>query len=325
MKKTLLALAVLAAGSAQAGFEVYNKDGVTVNMGGDIEVVYLKGTEKDSELKQEIQDADLNFDVRYAVNDDLQFGGYWEFTDVAQTEGDAYVALYTNSMGSFKIGRTCAALDDAGIGSDYQYGIQSFFSNDSEFCGDEMIRYDIDTGKFYATAAVLQDKQGKGPIGTDGSYFDAKAGYRVADFDFTAFFGKADLQGTTTTDVEAVDAATGVVTTTRTTTKLDSDESLLGLEGRYAGIKDVELAAAYYTLDSDGTDVDTIALAATYTMDKLVLAAGYSTTDAATDRADYYINAGYGIAPSTTAYVEVAGTDLDDSEMAFAMGVKAAF
>ena len=41
MKKTLLALAVMtAAGSANAAIEIYNQDGVSVGLKGDIEVVY---------------------------------------------------------------------------------------------------------------------------------------------------------------------------------------------------------------------------------------------------------------------------------------------
>ncbi|HAS6348342.1 TPA: porin [Vibrio vulnificus] len=313
MKKTLVALAVMAfAGSANAGIEIFNKDGVSVNLKGDIEVVYVKGTAKDSELTQEIQDADFGFDVRYAVNDDLQFGGYWEFdgaskdvtlgNDSITKVGDAYVALYSKSLGSFKFGRTCGALDDAGIGSDYQFGVNAFFQNDSDFCGDEAIRYDIDKGNFYATAAIIQDKKDKNKLGVDGSYFDAKAGYRVADFDFTAYFGSADLA------------------------KTAQEETLLGLEGRFAGIENVELAVAYYKLDGDITETDTIALTATYSLDKLKLAAGFSTTDAgADDVANYYVNAGYGIAPSTTAYVELGGNDADNSELGLAFGVKASF
>jgi predicted porin len=80
MKKTLVALAVLAAGSAQAGIELYNQDKVTVSMTGDVEVVYLKKTDEGADFVQEIQDADFGFDTRYAVNDDLQIGAYWEFS-----------------------------------------------------------------------------------------------------------------------------------------------------------------------------------------------------------------------------------------------------
>ncbi|POF51169.1 porin, partial [Vibrio vulnificus] len=156
MKKTLVALAVMAfAGSANAGFELYKKDAVSVTMGGDIEVRYVKDKAKDSEMKQQIHDADVSFDVRYAVNDEVQFGGFWEFQDTGSTNGDAYVAAYAGAH-TFKVGRLCSVLDDAGIGSDYVFGLDAFFNGTDQFCGEETMRYDFDSADFYASAAIRQ-------------------------------------------------------------------------------------------------------------------------------------------------------------------------
>ncbi|MCG9648733.1 porin [Vibrio brasiliensis] len=334
MKKTLVALSVLAAASAQAGFEIYNQDGVTVNMGGDIEVRYVKAVTKDANPAQQIHDADLDFDVRYAVSDSLQVGGFWQFTDVGQTEGDAYVALYGDSFGSVKVGRLCTNLDDAGIGSDYVLGITSFFEDAELYCTDEVVRWDMDKGNFYASAALAQDMNGNNSDLQDSSTFvDAKAGYRVADFDFTAFYG----QGSTSSAIEA---------------------TLWSAQVRYNGIENLALAAAYYDLSGkpkaggSKTDTDTIALAATYTIDKVVLAAGYSMSDANSaiysgtdtdgntvnqkDEDAWYVNAGYTIAPNTTIYAEVGSNDgytetatnsgvYTKNETGYAVGVKAFF
>ncbi|GAK84389.1 porin-like protein H precursor [Vibrio ponticus] len=117
MKKTLVALSVLAAATSAQAIELYNQDGVTVGLHGDIEVVYMN-TVNDSSMKQEIQDADFGFDVRYAINDEFTFGGYWEFdgskhTNAEETKnGDTYVALYSKTYGSIKFGRLCTAVDD---------------------------------------------------------------------------------------------------------------------------------------------------------------------------------------------------------------------
>ncbi|MEH0666263.1 porin [Vibrio scophthalmi] len=354
MKKTLVALAVLAAGSAQAGIEVYNQDGVTVNLKGDIEVVYVKDTAKDSEFTQEIQDADFGFDVRYAVNDEVSFGGYWEFDgatgDVTKGKsssadvGDAYVALYTKSYGSIKFGRTCGALDDAGIASDYQFGVTSFFSNDSSFCGDEMVRYDFDNGAFYATLSLAQDEKNVDRMGADGSYFDGKLGYRVADFDFTAYFAQADLGAQSASSewrkYTAEELADGKVTSVTgeygivsIDGKAQTDESLYGLEARFSGVENLNLGVAYYAVSVDPAgaskvDSNVIALGVDYTIESVTLAAGYSTIDSDTKTAEYdswFVNAGYGFAPNTTAYVEVGGNDKDNSETGVAVGVKASF
>ncbi|MDE1223997.1 porin [Vibrio aestuarianus] len=327
MKKTLLALAVMAAaGSAQAGIEVYNNEGVTVNLKGDIEVVYVQAIADNSEFKQEIQDADFGFDVRYAINDDLQFGGYWEFdgasSDVTKGSstsanvGDVYVALYSQSMGSIKVGRTCGMLDDAGVANDYQFGITSFFNNSSSFCTDEMIRYDIDKGNIYAGASYAQDKNENTLMGKDGNYFDAKIGGRVAGFDIRAYFAAAELKKST-----------------------EVDETLWALEAVYSGVENLNVGIGYYALNHDiqggaDKDSDSLALGVDYTIEKTTLSVGYSLSDedgAADKTNSWFVNAGYALAPNTTAYVEVGGNDAkdkttgQDTDTGVALGVKASF
>ena len=313
MKKTLLALSVFAAATSAQAFELYNQDGVTVDMGGDIEVVYMQGLQKGDDFQQEIQDADVKFDVRYAMTDSVQFGAFFELQDTGTKPGDTYVAVYTETMGSLKVGQLCTALDDAGIGADYQYGMTTFFggADGREFCLDEAVRYDIDTGSFYATVAMAQDKtnfnggDANAPaIGKNALYIDTRMGYRVADFDFTV------LGGTTETDAKKT-------------------ETLLGAEVRYAGVENLSLAAAYYSMDYDKETSNTVALAAEYQLDVVALAAGYSfsSSDVKTteDLNTWYVNAGYPIAPNTTAYVEVGGDDKENNQTGLAIGVKAEF
>ncbi|MBA5762560.1 porin [Vibrio sp. 404] len=322
MKKTLVALSVLAAATSAQAIELYNQDGVTVNMHGDIEVVYKNEVNRSS-MQQEIQDADFGFDVRYAINDEFSFGAYWEFdgsedTNAKITEnGDTYVAVYSQSYGSIKFGRLCTAVDDMGIGSDYQYGIKTYLDNTTNECADEGVRYDYDNGTFYATLGLIQDKVGMTELdggvvvqkpASDTEYFDGKLGYRVADFDFTAFYSNTN-----------VEVAKG-------------DHTGYGLEARFAGIESVNLAAAYYATssDTDNEDNNVVAFAADYTMDKWVFAAGYSIgdhDDNAKDQDNWFLNAGYGIAPNTTVYAEIGGEEKDnvDTDTALAIGVKAEF
>ncbi|MEC7941520.1 MAG: porin, partial [Pseudomonadota bacterium] len=141
MKKTLLALAVMtAAGSAQA-IELYNQDGVSVNLTGDVEIRYKQAIGDNQDLKQEIDDADFGFDTRYDVNNDLQIGAYLEFSgdnnDRAtgnSSVGNVYFGFYHNEFGTLKVGKLDTQLDDAGIGSDYLFGVSSFFK-DADFGG----------------------------------------------------------------------------------------------------------------------------------------------------------------------------------------------
>jgi predicted porin len=365
MKKTLVALAVLAAaGSAQA-IELYNADKVTVNMTGDVEVVYKKGLNDGAELKQEIQDADFGFDTRYAMNDDLQVGAFWEFkgADTANAKGaqvgDVYMGLYSKSVGSIKFGKQATALDDAGIGGDYQFGISSFFQNGTPFAGHEVVKYELDQGTFYGTIAYMQDKNGYNGLGTDGNFFDLKLGGRVADFDITGFFGQAKIKKPVSYTAGAFDSETGNTAAATRNAAKDNKETIYALEVRYAGLENTNLAVGYYgnnqDKNEDGVDAgspkaQTFALSADYTLNAWTFAAGASNTkinddfraavgtDVKDNFTSWYVNAGYALAPSTTAYAEVGGNNfygttpsgsyseaLGKSQTGFAVGIKAEF
>ncbi|CCO48328.1 putative OMPH_PHOPR Porin-like protein H [Vibrio nigripulchritudo SOn1] len=321
MKKTLVALAVMAvAGSANAGIELYNKDGITVNMKGDVEVRYKKAKTKDAELQQEIDDADFGFDTRYAVNDATQVGFYWEFSaienDRADTGkadyGDVYVGFYNDQLGTLKVGKLATQLDDAGVGSDHLFGVNSFVDA-ADVAGDEAIRYDLDKGDFYFGFGLMQDKHNNKGLGEDGSLVDLKVGYRgLKDFDFTGFFGQAKFKGHATKD----------------------KQSLAALEARYSGIENVGLEAGFYSVSStpltgDKNTDNTFALAADYAMNDWTFAGGFSSTQYDAEGKDnlntWFVNAGYGIAPSTTAYVEIGGDNDDANEVGYGVGIKASF
>lgn len=336
MKKTLVALSVIMAATSAQAIELYNQDGASVNMGGDIEVRYVKDTEKDSEFKQEVDDSDLNFDIRYAVNDQFSVGGYWELNDLATKDGsggDAYVSFISADMGTLKVGKTATQLDDAGIGSDFLFGVQSFVET-ADFSGDEVVRYDLDKGDFYFGLAFMQDKANADKLGKDGSLADFKAGFRVADFDFSAFYGIAKLRGSETKDEVTVDDVTGVVTTTRTTTDLDAEQSIGALQVTFGGIENLNLEAGYYRAEFDAKGADeeeasTFAFAADYSMGDVSFAGGVSSTSYShsnlTDHTDWFVNTGYSLAPNTTVYAEVGGNDKKDSETGFGVGIKASF
>jgi predicted porin len=331
MKKTLLALAVLAAaGSAQAGIEIYNNEGVTVNLKGDIEITYQNSTSSAS-MSQQIEDADFGFDVRYAINDQVSFGAMWEFngSDSNNEEwtknGDNWVALFTKDYGSIKLGRLCTAIDDIGIGNDYQFGINKFFSKDTFECQDEAGRYDYDNGTFYVTLGYVQNKL-NGKVGKDnandiavnqgseGDYIDGYVGARFVGFDVKAIAANYD------NDLEAA---------------ANIKNTLLGLEAAYGGVENLNLSVAYYSVDRTNKGVNednhTWALAADYTMAKWNVGAGYSDSSSDlvnSDASRWFVNAGYALAPSTTAYVEFAGVDSDktlNNDNLAAVGVKASF
>ncbi|WP_162063683.1 porin [Vibrio taketomensis] len=331
-EKTLVALSILAAATSAQAIELYNQDGVTVDIHGDIEVTY-QNSFSDSSMSQQIEDADFGFDVRYALNDDLQFGGYWAFdgsesnnAEVTRS-GDVYVALYSKTYGSIKFGRLCTAVDDlGGITTDYQFDVNKLYTagaNDVT-CADEAIRYDYDNGSFYTTLGFIQDKLGHNDLftnvdngelikvdGRDFNYYDGRFGYRVAGLDLSAFFAALNFE----------DKAAG-------------DDKAYGFEADYSGIENVRLGLGYYATknDHDNTkDSDVVTVGADYYLGKWTFATAYShaSQDSAKDLNSWFVNTGYNLAPNTTVYAEVAGNDGEtegrDNTTAVAIGVKASF
>ncbi|MCZ4307821.1 porin [Vibrio atlanticus] len=321
MKKTLLALAVMtAAGSANAAIEIYNQDGVSVDLKGDIEVVYSNEFEKGSSMEQKIEDADFGFDIKYMVNDEWKVGAYWSFDgskheNAEETKnGDTYVAAYHNTLGSIKFGRLCTAVDDLGIGKDEAYGISKLLDNATQECADEAVRYDYDNGALYATLGYVQDKlnTNKGE-GGNTEYFDARMGYRFAEFDVSAFVANFDASATS---------------------KVKYDHQGYGAELVFSGIENVYLSTAYYGTTSDEANDDnaTIAFAAGYTMGLWGFNTGYSIGDHDKDIQDedrWFVNSTYAIAPSTKVYAEVGGIDTDNkkykTDNGLAIGIEASF
>ncbi|MEZ9438625.1 porin [Vibrio atlanticus] len=329
MKKTLLALAVMtAAGSANAAIEIYNQDGVSVDLKGDIEVVYSNEFEKGSSMEQKIEDADFGFDIKYMVNEEWKVGAYWEFNGssdanaTATKNGDTYVAAYHNTLGSIKFGRLCTAVDDLGIGKDEAYGISKLLDNATQECADEAIRYDYDNGALYATLGYVQDKlKTDGVEGGNTEYFDARMGYRFAEFDVSAFVANFDASATS---------------------KVKDDHQGYGAELVFSGIENVYLSTAYYGTTSDAANDDNsvIAFAAGYTMGLWGFNTGYSIGDHDQDVKDedrWFVNSTYAVAPNTKVYAEVGGIDYDSkrvndkgekfykTDTGLAIGVEASF
>ncbi|MFA0414576.1 porin [Vibrio renipiscarius] len=320
MKKTLVALSVLLAATSAQAIELYNQDGVTVDIHGDIEVTYQNSFDHSS-MKQQIEDADFGFDVRYALSDDLQFGGYWEFDGSSSNNakdtqnGDTYVALYSKTYGSIKFGRLCTAVDDlGGITTDYQFDVNKLYkaASGDYACRDEGIRYDYDNGSFYTTLGFVQDKMADDVhIPSDATYFDGRFGYRVNDLDLSVFYA----------NLNTVDLATS------------PDEDAFGFEANYTGFESFRVGLGYYATNKeiDNADTNVYTLGADYYLGKWTFGTAVSVADHDEDTLDatnWLVNAGYALAPNTTAYAEVAGQDIDgndDSDTALAIGVKASF
>jgi len=304
MKKTILAtmLTSLFAATAAHSATVYDANGTTFEVYGDVEVQAKKGTEDNSSKIINIDDADFGFKAGYDIGHGVTAIGVVEMNGEDGEEialDDAYVGLSSAQWGTVTAGQQLTISDDIGIGNDYEFGIDTSHNSITE--GKQVVKYTLDKGNYYGGISYLVNT---GTAADAQDSLDAKLGARLGGLDLTVFY--------TNTDQGAYDSETVL------------------LEARYA-FEDLELAASVASTDNDSgaDDATSFGLAAVYTVDKMAYSAAWSLVDTDNSGVDdvnkYFVNAAYSFNSNVKAYVELAGNDIDDSEIGYAAGMAVTF
>lgn len=320
MKKTILAtmLTSLFAVSAHSA-TVYDADGMTLDVYGDVEVQAGKSSADGSAKMIRLDDADFGLQVGYKVGEDLTAIGVVSVTGESErTEydedaagnveesktasldlDDAYVGLSSAQWGTLTMGKQVTISDDIGIGNDFELGIESGYGG-GYFDGRQVVKYTVDKGNYYGGVSYLLNT---GDASDNVESIDAKLGVRLDALDLTAYLGKTTVGNTDSTSVI--------------------------LEGRYA-IDALSLEATVGTTNgyADSDDLTNFGLAAVYSMDKAFVSGGWSITDTDTDDDQfntYFANVGYAFNSNVTTYVEVGSNDKDDSEVGYYAGMAVSF
>jgi len=309
MKKTILAtmLTSLFAATAAHSATVYDANDMTLDVYGDVEIQAKKGTADNSHKVINIDDADFGFKVGYNIGNGVtalavvEVDGETDSNDIALDDG--YVGLSSATWGTVTAGKQLTISDDIGIGNDYEFGIDT--SHNSITDGKQVVKYTVDKGNYYGGISYLINDGA--PNVNDGfdnkNSLDAKLGARLGGLDLTAYYTNTD-QGT-----------------------YDSETVLL--EARYA-FEDLALAASAGSTDNDTqNDKTSFGLAAVFTVDKMAYSAAWSLVDtdniANGEENKYFVNAAYSFNSNVTAYVEVAGTDANNTEVGYAAGMAVSF
>ncbi|PSW08184.1 porin [Photobacterium rosenbergii] len=322
MKKTLLALSVLAAGSAQAGINLYDANGVIVDLSGAAEVQYIQKIQdknNDNDAGIRIDDGDLQLNTTIAVNDQLnvvsglgfRFEAPLDFDDSKSnvSNDELWVGL-GGDFGTLTFGRQLLIADDAGIGKDYELGFEQIGFGRAE--GNETIKYVFDNGQFYFGLSHDLDADGTDFQGNDGTITDGRIGARFADFDVRAYY-------------YTFEAGTG-------TTKEETDA--FNIEAEYV-MGQWAFAASYGQVEekiggSTDFDADAIELAGSYTMGKNTFALGYNRIDDdfSNDTIDnVYGNITHQLHSNVKVYGELGWADQDskDLDMGYLVGMEVIF
>ena len=322
MKKTLLALSVLAAGSAQAGINLYDANGVVVDLSGAAEVQYLQPIQdKDSNADSglHLDDGDLQLNTTIAVNSQLNavagIGFAFESRDV--TNDELWVGL-GGDFGTLTFGRQLLISDDAGIGKDYELGFEQIDFGVTE--GNETIKYVFDNGQFYVGLShdLDADADTKADAATDflnsdGTITDGRIGARFGDLDVRAYYYTAE-----SSSLDAV----------------KQERDIFNLEGQYV-MGQWAFAASYGQIENKTAgvktvDADVIEVAGSYTMGKNTFALGYNRLDddATNDTIDnVYGNVTHQLHSNVKAYAELGWADSDstDLDVGYLVGMEVVF
>ncbi|WP_413694063.1 porin [Psychromonas sp. KJ10-2] len=308
MKKTILAtmLTSLFAATAAHSATVYEADGVTLDLFGDVEIQANKATEDNSAKMIHLDDADFGVQAGYVLSDSLSAIAKISVTGEDETGStnnidldEAFVGLSFTQFGTVTIGQQYTIADDIGIANDYAFGINSGYAGVATD-GKQVVKYVVDNGNYYFGVSYLLNENA---ASDDVESIDARLGVRIDALDLTAYLGKAD---------DADQSATSVL-----------------LEARYS-MDDLELAASVSSLDgyTSAEDSTAFGLAAAYTVDKVTYSGGYSLLDVDGDDDKlntYFVNAAYAFNSNVTVYGELGGDDSDDSELGYGVGMAVTF
>ncbi|CAM3560506.1 Porin-like protein H precursor [Vibrio aerogenes CECT 7868] len=315
MKKTLVALAVLAAGSAQAA-EVYNNDGVSVSISGSAEVQYIQDFEQDGtnvDATTRLDDGDVTITTSIEMTDDWATVAGLSY-DLATDDRDAetdklYVGFESSEYGTITFGRQTLIADDDGIGKDFELGDLQYFGTQIE-SADDVVKYVYDNGQFYfGLSHDLDAANGDSTSGVE--VLDGRIGVRFDDFDVRLY-------------VYTDDYASGFETTA------------YNLEAEYT-FDAFNIAASYGEAEietSSGAtffDATYIELNGSYTVDKFTYAIGYafvSEDETDTDGDNIYANVVYQLHANVRTYAEIGYKDIDntaDYDLGYLVGMEVKF
>ncbi|MFC1507664.1 porin [Pseudomonadota bacterium] len=329
MKKTLLALAVpalLAAGSATAGINLYDQDGVKTDLTGAAEVQYFQGYDKDSDAKIRLDDGDLGVNTTVAISNTLNAiaGLAFEMESGDVTNDELYVGL-AGDFGTVTFGRQYMLADDTGIGKDVELGGDGI--DFVQASGDQVVKYVFDNGQFYAAADALLTETNPADDADEATVYEGRLGARFGDLDARAYLYSGEDVSSDKFDVFGGAA-------------VPLDIEGFQLEAEYI-FNAFSFAASFgqvdYELSSDTSkkvEADTAALAGSYTMDKTTFAVGYTywspeskgTTEKLSEEANvFYANVTQQLHSNVKVYGEIGSSDVDDTEFGYVAGMEVSF
>ena len=344
MKKTLLAVSIatlFAAGSASA-VEVYNQDGTKVGISGKLDVQFINDmndaadkTELDNVLK--VDDSEFGFAIGHELDNGMTVGGVLKFeaNKGSAKATDAYVGVKFAEFGTFSAGYQATIYDDAGIGTDMEFGPGAYYEQ-TETSGQQVIKYKFDNDVFYTGVAyMLNNTMAESD---DVSVVDGNIGVRLGGFDLAIYVGSLQKDFVMKKKIKAKDAVPGKsAAIPGQKAAYSGNMSRAALQGTYT-IGDLTVGLSYEISDNEGYKNSGFGGGiVSYDLNKWNFSGGvFAIQKVEVEDATYskfnkdaatagYLNTTYHFSKYVSTYAEVGLSDADGSEVGYVAGMIAKF
>jgi len=311
MKKSVVALSLMAASGAINAAQIDALSDVELDLSGEAEIQLYKSQSKTEDLEVNLQTFTITLTPSYEVSERLKIS-----VPMGLTENDGnielddyYVEFEVDQAHKLSIGSQPTIFDDAGIGDDYMFGFTAFVEN-LDSSGDQVIKYKYDGGEvLYGGIAYLSYSNTDDTENHSGSDYvvDGNLGARIEDWNVALFVAHSE------------------------TFKLSEDN--YEFDATYT-MGDLAFGGTYgYTQSEqetgDDNKVKRFCLTASLSnQGRWSYAAGWAIVDNDSNEDkvnDFYINTTYDIIENVSAYAEVGLTDSDTEETGYVLGIDLTF
>ncbi|MBV0932862.1 porin [Marinobacterium weihaiense] len=307
MKKLLLAVAVsVAAGSASAA-TIYEGNGLTYKLNGDLQVQFRKEVGNDEHADIEFDDLELKNYISYDLGNDMTAFGRVDFgfKDAAEDKQDgskleeAYVGMSFGHT-SVSFGKRGLASDEFGIEEAVELTLDEDRFDAMGTDGDDVIRLDVELENTYIVASYEMEAEGESS--ENGEYFDLFA----------------------STDIGALTLAAAYQNVTESIGADDFDT--WGVSASYdAGF--ATLAADYSTTDDIADQYNVAAVFAAAATTDIAVGLVNVDPDNGDDVNEWYANVTYKFPTQKNVrlFAEIADSDEEGADMGYLAGMRVKF
>ena len=316
MKKTLVAVAVMLASASANAITVYDNEGLTYTVNGDLQAQFRQKAGIDKKSDIEFDDLELKNYVSYELDSSTTAFGRLDFgfKDMAnKSDGEvqleeAYLGMAFNDI-AVSFGKRDTAADEFGVGKAIEEDVADGNRFDTTD-GDDVIHVEADLDTVTLMASYEMKAQGSDKA--NDSHFDLFVGTELSGLELGAAFQRFETAGG------------------------NNDIDTYGISAAY-DFGQFELAADYSASDAeietDAANASLYNLAASFaaTSDTEIalgmIGTSFDDEVGAEDFVEYYANVTYKFPAhsNVSVFAEIKNTDLDDSDMGYLAGMRVKF